>query len=505
MQPEPGSEVELEQFAALQQRLGPMFERLLPDSRLPRTVVVVPSLSMDAEMIASVKGVQHYEERLLCMLLLLGLPRTRIVYVTSTLVDPVIVDYYLHLLPGVPHDHARQRLTMISCHDGSPEMLTAKILNRPRLLQRIKEQIADPDLSHMTCFHASDLERTLAVQLGIPIYGCDPALVELGSKSGSRRIFRAADVLMPAGFEYLRDIKDVAEALSELKAADPELQRAVVKLEEGTSGEGNAVFSFEGCPENGSIQRWVSEQLPERLIYEDEKLTWERFVSRFASMGGVVECWIEGERKRSPSVQCRVDPLRQVELISTHDQIMGGRSAQTFKGSTFPADVDYRNAIQDVGLRVGEILETEGALGRYGVDFVSVPDGDDWTHYAIEINLRKGGTTHTYRILQLLTEGKYDGGSGSFVTPQGNTRFYYATDNLTNPNYRRLVARDLIDIGVDRGLHFRASTQTGVFFHLIGALSEFGKLGVVCVAASHDEARQLYDETVSVLDQEALK
>ena len=50
MQPEPGSAIELEQFAALQQRLGPMFERLLPDHRLPRTVVVLPSLSMDAEI-----------------------------------------------------------------------------------------------------------------------------------------------------------------------------------------------------------------------------------------------------------------------------------------------------------------------------------------------------------------------------------------------------------------------------------------------------------------------
>ena len=41
-------------------------------------------------------------------------------------------------------------------------------------------------------------------------------------------------------------------------------------------------------------------------------------------------------------------------------------------------------------------------------------------------------------------------------------------------------------------------------FHLIGALSEFGKLGVLCVGESIEASKQLYRDTVAVLDRAAL-
>ena len=65
--------------------------------------------------------------------------------------------------------------------------LTEKLLDRPRMLQRLRDAIGDPDLAHMSCFNATQKERTLAVRLGIPIYANDPALEHLGSKSGVKR------------------------------------------------------------------------------------------------------------------------------------------------------------------------------------------------------------------------------------------------------------------------------------------------------------------------------
>ena len=50
------------------------------------------------------------------------------------------------------------------------------------------------------------------------------------------------------------------------------------------------------------------------------------------------------------------------------------------------------------------------------------------------------------------------------------------------------------------GLHFHASTGEGVAFHLIGALSEFGKLGVVCIGETQERADALFRKTLSVLD-----
>ena len=45
--------------------------------------------------------------------------------------------------------------------------------------------------------------------------------------------------------------------------------------------------------------------------------------------------------------------------------------------------------------------------------------------------------------------------------------------------------------------------QKGVVFHLIGVLSEFGKVGVLCIAPSHEEAEALHRRTTAVLDRES--
>ncbi len=95
-------------------------------------MLIVPSLSLDQQVMAKVAGAHHYEERMLCLLLLLRhAAHARSIYVTSTPISETIIDYYLHLLPGIPGGHARRRLTLLSCDDASPVALTRKILERP--------------------------------------------------------------------------------------------------------------------------------------------------------------------------------------------------------------------------------------------------------------------------------------------------------------------------------------------------------------------------------------
>lgn len=487
-----------ERFARLQKDLERQFATVFSNDRAPRTVVVVPSLSLDAGELSKIQGVHHYEERLLCLLMLLRLPRTRVIYLTSQPVHPTIIDYYLHLLPGIPTVHARRRLTLLSCHDASPVPLTKKILDRPRLLERIRVEMSGSRCTHMTCFNATALERTLALQLGIPLYAPDPSLAHLGTKSGSREVFREAGVDLPDGYEHLRDEDDMAEALAALKIRQPSLRKAVVKLDEGFSGEGNALFSFTGYA--GSS--WVKTALPTHLRFEAEGETWDRYRAKFGKMGGIAEAYIDGAGKRSPSAQCRINPLGEIKAISTHDQVLGGPSGQIFQGCHFPADPAYRLAIQNDGLRIAGVLRDRGVLGRFGIDFISVPEGDTWKHYAIEINLRKGGTTHPMLMLHFLLDGHYDSATGSYFTPAGQPRYYYASDNLRSEAYRGLGPDDLIDIAVYHGLHFHGTTLEGVVFHLIGALSEFGKLGVLCIGDSPARARELYRQTVAVLETE---
>lgn len=490
-------------FHALQASFARTYADLVADRNAQRTVVVVPSLTLDQDVMARVSGAHHYEERMLCLLLLLGLPRTNVVFVTSTPIAEAIVDYYLHLLPGIPAQHARRRLQLLSCHDASRAPLSAKILARPRLVRRIVEAIPDRATAHMTCFTVTPLERELAVQIGVPIYGCDPDLAHWGSKSGSRRIFREVGLTLPEGSEGLRDTADVIDALTALRMARPGLRRAVVKLEEGFSGEGNAVMRFDQAPEGASaLSRWLRQRM-HGLAFEARGMTWDLYQQKLQAMGGIVEEFIEGAVKLSPSVQLRVDPAGRLDVVSTHDQVLGGEHGQIFLGCRFPADAAYRLAIQEQGLAAGRALAAKGVLGRFGVDFLSVREGDAWRHWAIEINLRKGGTTHPFLMLQFLTDGHYDPATGQFVTAAGRPRCYYATDNLESEAYRGLTPHDLIDIAAANGLHFNAATQEGVSFHLIGALSEFGKLGMVAIAGTEQRADELHDRVVETLDREA--
>jgi hypothetical protein len=499
----PATPDELARFALLNNEFVQCFSNIFDDPSLPRSVLIVPSLSLDQQVLAKISGVHHYEERMLCLLLLLRMPRTRVIYVTSTPISETVIDYYLHLLPGVPSLHARQRLTLVSCNDASPVALTRKILQRPRVLERIREAIPDLASAHMTCFTVSELERKLALHLNLPIYGCDPSLLQWGSKSGSRKIFREADIDMPFGYEDLADAEDVAQALAELKAKKPHLRKAIVKLNEGFSGEGNAVLDLDDAPIDSSLCSWIRARLP-NLDFEAAGMTWDLYRQKLQSMGGIVEEFIPGAVKRSPSVQFRIDPLRRIEAVSTHDQVLGGTNGLIFLGCRFPAHDHYRLDIQASGTKAARILVNKGVIGRFGIDFVSVKEGDAWRHVAIEINLRKGGTTHPFLMLEFLTDGRYDAETGEFLTPSGDSRCYYASDNLESERYRGLTEYDLVDIAVVNGLHFHGATAEGVAFHLIGALSEFGKLGVVCIGQTQQRADALFQRTVEVLETESV-
>lgn len=498
----PGLSEEIHLFSKLQQQFPKQFREAFPDKLAEKSVIIIPSLTLDQEILSKVTGCIHYEERLLCLLMLLRMPRTHVVYVTSMPIDPVIIDYYLHLLPGITRHHALQRLTMLSCYDTSSKSLTEKILDRPRLIERIKKSIPAGHVAHMACFNVTRYERTLAVKLDMPIFGCDPELFELGNKSNGRTLFKQCGLKVARGFENLKNEEEIINTLTELKLNDPSLRKAVVKMNDGFSGEGNAIFNYEGIKKPDEWKSWIASELPTRLKIIAGDLNYNDFMSKFRAMGGIVEAFIEGEIKTSPSVQCLIDPLGGYRVVSTHDQELGGEDSQVFIGASFPADKDYNIQLGKYGMKVAKAFGEKGVVGRFAVDFISVKEGNEWAHYAIEINLRKGGTTHPYLLLQFLTDGDYDYEKGVYITANGQTRYYFCSDNLKSERYIGITPPDLIDIAMLNGLHYDGTSMEGVVFHLIGALSQYGKLGVVCIGSTPERAREYYAKIISVLEKE---
>jgi hypothetical protein len=491
-----------DQFYHLQKKLVPLWKSIQSFNQDPQTIVVVPSMSIDA--IGAGAVMQAYEERFLFLLLLLRQPRARLIYVTSQAILPSIIDYYLDLLPGVISSHARQRLFLPSPLDGSVRPLSEKLLERPRLVERIRSLISDPDRAHLIPFNTTNREKELALRLGIPMYGADPKFFSLGTKSGCRQIFLEEAVAHPLGYENVASKNDVIEAITQMRARKPAIKQVLVKLNEGVSGEGNALVDLTGLPTPGdSNERAALEDRLEAMQFELKGITYDSYMEKLADRKGVVEERITGEEFRSPSVQLRITPLGSVELLSTHDQLLGGPSGQSYLGCVFPADNGYASLITREAAKVGKRLAKEGVIGRFALDFVVVRSNGKWDPHAIEINLRKGGTTHPFLTLQFLTDGTYDPETAIFTAPNGQQKFFVASDHVESPLYRTLTPDDLFDIVVRHGLHFGQTRQTGVVFHMMSALGELGRVGMTAVGNSHEEAKATYTRALAVLDQEA--
>jgi hypothetical protein len=504
----------VEHFTLLQQQFRDRWKTVDVFEPDDHDILVVPSLTLDQRGLKNIKGANHYEERLLFSLIRLQNPGTRLIYVTSQPIHPSIIDYYLHLLPGIPFSHARSRLLLLSVYDSSYKSLTQKILERPRLIQRIKQALR-PNCSFITCFNSTELERELAVTLDIPLLAVDPNLLYWGTKSGSRQIFAECGVPHPDGSDLVSTPAQLAEVTAQLWERQPDLKRIVIKLNEGFSGEGNALLDLRPIGDRAPASPATHAERVQAILksfetmsFQAEKETWETFSSRIPDLGAIAEAFVEGEEKRSPSVQVSIMPNGSVEVLSTHDQILGGPDGQTFLGCRFPADDAYRFRIQEWGLKIGQNLAAKGALERLGIDFIAIhhPERtgtpEEWELQAIEINLRKGGTTHPFMTLKLLTNGSYNLADGLFYSRQGMPKYYVASDNVESAQYRGLMPDDLMDILARNRLNFQSTTETGTVFHLMGCLSEFGKLGLTSIGNSLEEAEAIYEQAIAVLDQE---
>lgn len=461
--------------------------------RRAQTVVVVPSRTIE-KFHEPPAETQAYEERLLCLLLSLRDPAVHVVYVTSNPVADQIVDYYLGLLPVGIQASARERLTMISADDPSVRPLSAKLLERPTLLTRIRWAIEDHEHAVLVPYVTTELEFALGKELDLPVQGADPALAHLGTKSGGRELFARAGVAHPLGIEHVRSRADVIAAIARLRAVRPRLGQAVVKLDAGVSGEGNAIVELRGLPRPGARTELV--KIAERvdgMRLQAVNVALQEYFERLERGGGIVEERIVARELRSPSVQLELS-LAGFEIVSTHDQIL---SDDMCVGCRFPAEPAYAFAITEAAQRIGAELVREGAIGRAAIDFIVARNrSGSWSAYAIEINLRKGATTHPLYALELVTGGTYDADAALFRAPDGTPRHYVATDYLTSPRLSALGNGALFALADRPRLD---PDGCGVVFHMLSALTELGRIGMTVIGRTALDAQERFEAAQTTL------
>lgn len=467
-----------------QRRLTSVLHAHRPGSGVPHVVVSLPSLSIAPSLLA------HYgcrlpvlEHRYLIGLTLLRhLRDCELVFVCSVAPSAEVIEDYLDLLPVEARADCRRRFRVLAVDDLSPRGLSAKLLERPDLVRRLRSWVGDRP-AFVDPWTVTADEVRLAEALGLPLYGTAPHLEALALKSAGRRLLRDAGVPVPAGVEDVRSPQAVLAAVEALRGSVPGCRGVVVKTDDSGAGDGNRVL------------RWDRDERP----CDGVSAFPDWYVADLAA-GGVVEELVEGARFASPSVQVEIVPGGLPRVLATHEQVLGGECGQVYQGCTFPASDEYAARLGQYGLAAARSLARQGALGRLSVDFAasSAADGP-WRIAALEVNLRKGGTTHPFDALRYLVPGRYDVAEARWVACDGSSRFYEATDNLVDPSWQGRSAREVLDAVRAARLRFDPATGCGVVLHMLLGLAVDGRIGLTAIGRSREHAAELFAATAEAL------
>lgn len=90
-----------------------------------------------------------------------------------------------------------------------------------------------------------------------------------------------------------------------------------------------------------------------------------------------------------------------------------------------------------------------------------------------------------------------------FFAPSGREKHLVARDHLEDDALRGVTIDDLSDIAVRHRLHFHQARQSGVVFHMMGALGELGRVGLTAVGDSRDQADEIYRRAERTVREEA--
>jgi len=395
-----------------------------------RTIVVMPSISFPHENLKGILGIEHYEARSLWEILAANCPRTKIIFITSR---KMIIENIKHLLSSSKNGASiRQRVSFISLDDLRVDVpLGDKLLARPDLIRIIKNKI-NPSETYLESFISTDCEKKVAQALGIVSFGSFDQY--WATKSGNRKIFQECGINFADGINDIYSESQLKLAIVSLWEKYPLITKHMMKLDTGVSGDGNAIvqhkITFDEFKTLGQPQK--DKYLDAILLnakYQSKCMEWSEY-SKQITEGMIIELFISGELRCSPSAQGKIHPDGHVELLSTHEQILD-ENGMKFLGGTFPASKDYRETLTQYTDLIGKELATRGVIGSYSIDFLLSEENGKTIVWVIEINIRKGGTTHPYFTAKYLTNSRYDSAKGVLINDKNQEVVYISNDNFT--------------------------------------------------------------------------
>ena len=278
---------------------------------------------------------------------------------------------------------------------------------------------------------------------------------------------------------------DVAEAVETLRRAHPETRRFVVKLDDGVGGLGNAML--EPPVGSGSRPTTCSRCCGRRTRAAPPPTSWP--CSR--APAGSSRCGSTARRWRAPACSCAPARCGWSRCSRRTTSSSAAPAARRSSAASSRRATSSSARSRTVGDR--RELARRGVVGRFAVDFVMVRRAGGWHAYAIEINLRNGGTTHPALTLLGLTDGTYNEDTGPFQAGDGPRTTWRATTSST----RRTASSRRTTCSTDRRLRPRLGPRDAGGRRAAHGLGGRGRRPrrATAIGRTREEARDLFDRT----------
>eukprot|EP01062_Namystynia_karyoxenos_P008261 TRINITY_DN12903_c0_g1_i2.p1 TRINITY_DN12903_c0_g1~~TRINITY_DN12903_c0_g1_i2.p1 ORF type:complete len:950 (+),score=248.72 TRINITY_DN12903_c0_g1_i2:105-2954(+) len=475
----------------------------------PRTVIHIPSLSHTAKQCCTLPFYDCLQNGQLMRLLDLADPEVELIYVSPHPLEAEGVLYYMKLLQMNGVDSPERRLHVLTPENRSrlPEgmSLSRTCLSSQRVLKRLAS-LALGKRAYIVPGVVGKEDLALAAKLRLPMLGADPATApHFAGKSGSKRIFEAADVVCPIGaydmFEESELVVILSKFVTEYRA---DYSRWLIKIDHEFGGRGLAYLDTgrlqslaqaeaDACSASETRER-VYLELRDNIARRAKIVTptlypdWAAFVQDFNTHGGVLEA-VPPDCVSSPTAHIFISPDGVVELLSVQEQMLSPQYCCT--GVRWPQTSVPHEAVRDAALSVGSVCYQKKVMGHVSMDFVVYRNKQQQLRmWAVDLDLHLTGPALAHRLFEFTAGCKADPATGTCYAeaqtgPQQlvHRPLCYAYSGLLyHPYIGALRHSVFFNHCRQRGLAFDAATRTGTIFHLVDTLLK-GCVGALCIGA----------------------
>eukprot|EP00996_Jenningsia_fusiforme_P005966 NODE_70_length_3522_cov_45.796142_g62_i0.p1 GENE.NODE_70_length_3522_cov_45.796142_g62_i0~~NODE_70_length_3522_cov_45.796142_g62_i0.p1 ORF type:complete len:721 (+),score=127.27 NODE_70_length_3522_cov_45.796142_g62_i0:1197-3359(+) len=463
----------------------------------PRLVVHIPSLSLPhaiteaAPYLDCIQNAQMAGR--LCDLMD---PNVSVIYVAPFSVEPAVVQYYAKILSASGIRGVDSRVTVLTPENAMylPEgiSLTKAALWSPRLLKEL-QRLTHGKTAYIVPGLVGSEEQTLAAHLQLPLLSLDSGVSMLfATKSGTKRIFDAADVPIPPGVSDLSDDTAMLQELASLIVANRDVPRWVLKIDNGFASHGTAFLdvsrlrSFK-LGEGDNEGEWQGALLEELRVFGAKLFkvstpflypTWPAFLRGFRLNGGIIEA-APAEIVSCPQVNLFIHPNGDVDVRSCQEQVVSPPLCR--QGCMYPQTHIPEERLESIGRSIGRACFEKNIFGYASVDLVAFRREGELQLWAVDLDLQLTDSAAIHELLLLVCGGL------PAATTRLCSRNYLYSGIIHHPQIANLQHSTFFTICKQKGISFDMQEKVGSLFHLVDSLAR-GCFGVMCSGLVAEQA-----------------